>query len=54
MSYAQIQEHMPEEYAARKRDKFRYRYPRGESYEDVIQRLDPMIIELERSRSRCW
>jgi broad specificity phosphatase PhoE/predicted kinase len=50
MSYAQIQEHMPEEYAARKRDKFGYRYPRGESYQDIILRLDPVIIELERTR----
>jgi len=50
MSHAQIQERMPEEYAARKRDKFTYRYPRGESYQDIILRLDPVIIELERTR----
>ena len=50
MSHAQIQEHLPEEYAARKRNKFTYRYPRGESYQDVILRLDPVIIELERTR----
>jgi 6-phosphofructo-2-kinase/fructose-2,6-biphosphatase len=35
----------------RKRDKLRYRYPAGESYLDVIQRLEPVIIELERQRS---
>jgi broad specificity phosphatase PhoE/predicted kinase len=51
MTYEQIREQMPEVYAARKADKFRYRYPRGESYEDVIQRLDPMIIQLERQRA---
>ncbi|MFT3766706.1 MAG: 6-phosphofructo-2-kinase/fructose-2,6-bisphosphatase [Minicystis sp.] len=51
MTYEQIREQMPDVYAARKADKFRYRYPRGESYEDVIQRLDPMIIQLERQRS---
>jgi broad specificity phosphatase PhoE/predicted kinase len=50
MSYEQIQEQLPEEYAARKRDKFHYRYPRGESYQDIIFRLDPVIIELERTR----
>ena len=50
MSHAQIQEHLPEEYAARKRNKFTYRYPRGESYQDIILRLDPVIIELERTR----
>jgi 6-phosphofructo-2-kinase/fructose-2,6-biphosphatase len=35
----------------RKLDKLRYRYPRGESYLDVIQRLEPVIIEIERQRS---
>ena len=50
MSYAQIQEQLPEEYQARKRNKLTSRYPRGESYQDIIQRLDPVIIELERTR----
>lgn len=50
MTHAQIQERLPEEYAARKRDKFTYRYPRGESYQDIILRLDPVVIELERTR----
>ncbi|KAG5146319.1 hypothetical protein JHK84_031862 [Glycine max] len=36
---------------SRKKDKLRYRYPRGESYLDVIQRLEPVIIELERQRA---
>jgi len=51
MTYAQIAERMPEEYAARADDKLRYRYPRGESYQDIIQRLDPVIIDLERQRA---
>ncbi len=50
MSYSEIKQKMPAEYEARKADKFNYRYPRGESYDDVIQRLDPVIIELERQR----
>jgi broad specificity phosphatase PhoE len=50
LTYDQIRQQMPEEFAARQADKFRYRYPRGESYEDVIQRLDPVVIELERKR----
>jgi broad specificity phosphatase PhoE/predicted kinase len=41
-TYLEIKEKMP--------DKFRYRYPRGESYADVIQRLEPVIVELERQR----
>jgi len=50
MTYEQIKHEMPSEYEARSHDKFRYRYPRGESYEDVIARLDTVIIELERTR----
>ncbi|KAI3995693.1 hypothetical protein MKX01_031427 [Papaver californicum] len=51
MTYEEIKKNMPEEYESRKKDKLRYRYPRGESYLDVIQRLEPVIIELERQRS---
>jgi 6-phosphofructo-2-kinase/fructose-2,6-biphosphatase len=28
-----------------------YRYPHGESYIDLIQRLEPVIFELERMRT---
>lgn len=49
-TYLEIKERMPDEFAARASDKFRYRYPRGESYADVIQRLEPVIVELERQR----
>ena len=31
--YAEVKEKMPEEFAARARDKYNYRYPRGESYD---------------------
>ena len=51
MTYAEIAERTPHEYEARQLDKFRYRYPRGESYQDVIQRLEPVIFELERERA---
>lgn len=51
MTYEEIADAMPAEYAARSADKFRYRYPRGESYQDVIQRLEPVIFELERERA---
>jgi broad specificity phosphatase PhoE len=42
---------MPEEYAARAKNKFSYRYPRGESYQDIVHRLEPVIIELMRQRT---
>jgi broad specificity phosphatase PhoE/predicted kinase len=51
MTYAEIAAAMPAEFEARKRDKFHYRYPRGESYQDVVQRVDRVIIELERYRT---
>jgi broad specificity phosphatase PhoE len=51
MSYAEIAAAMPDEFEARKRDKYTYRYPRGESYQDVVQRVDRVIIELERYRT---
>ena len=51
MTYAEIQRDLPAEFEARRRDKLAYRYPRGESYQDVIQRLDRVIIELERYRT---
>lgn len=51
LTYAEIAAQLPEEFAARQADKLRYRYPRGESYQDVIQRLEPVIIEAERQKS---
>ncbi|XP_053951109.1 6-phosphofructo-2-kinase/fructose-2,6-bisphosphatase 1 [Anastrepha ludens] len=48
MSYEQIKEKFPEEFKARDVNKFAYRYPRGESYEDLVARLEPVIMELER------
>jgi 6-phosphofructo-2-kinase/fructose-2,6-biphosphatase len=48
MTYAEISEKYPHEFEARKKDKLRYRYPRGESYLDLIARLEPVISEMER------
>jgi broad specificity phosphatase PhoE/predicted kinase len=51
MTYEQIARELPGEFQARKADKFTYRYPRGESYRDVIERLEPVIFELERTKA---
>ncbi|XP_011619304.1 6-phosphofructo-2-kinase/fructose-2,6-bisphosphatase-like isoform X1 [Takifugu rubripes] len=51
MSYEEIQENFPEEFALRDQDKYRYRYPKGESYEDLVHRLEPVIMELERQEN---
>ena len=52
LSTAEIRQRHPEEYAKRVADKLTYRYPGvgGESYLDVIERVKPIIIELERQR----
>ncbi|XP_055021726.1 6-phosphofructo-2-kinase/fructose-2,6-bisphosphatase [Boleophthalmus pectinirostris] len=51
MTYEEIQDHHPEEFALRDQDKYRYRYPKGESYEDLVHRLEPVIMELERQEN---
>ncbi|XP_061827413.1 6-phosphofructo-2-kinase/fructose-2,6-bisphosphatase 1 [Nerophis lumbriciformis] len=51
LTYEEIQENFPEEFALRDQDKFRYRYQKGESYEDLVHRLEPVIMELERQEN---
>jgi broad specificity phosphatase PhoE len=48
MTYEEIEAQYPDEWERRNVDKLAYRYPRGESYFDVIARLEPIIIEMER------
>ena len=50
MTYEEIEEQFPDEFARRSIDKLAYRYPRGESYLDVVARLEPIVIEMERHR----
>ncbi|GAA6019623.1 hypothetical protein JCM11491_002829 [Sporobolomyces phaffii] len=51
MTYEEIEEFYPEDYNARDDDKFNYRYRGGESYRDVVIRLEPVILELERQEN---
>ncbi|KAM0756356.1 fructose-2,6-bisphosphatase [Meredithblackwellia eburnea MCA 4105] len=51
MTYEEIAVNYPEDYAARDDDKFNYRYRGGESYRDVVIRLEPVILELERQQN---
>ena len=71
MTYEEIEEEYPEDYANRDDDKvrssvflsshqrssktsksqFNYRYRGGESYRDVVVRLEPIIMELERQEN---
>ncbi|WEW57040.1 Fructose-2,6-bisphosphatase [Emydomyces testavorans] len=51
LTYEEIQTRYPEDFAARDEDKYNYRYRGGESYRDVVIRLEPIIMELERSEN---
>ncbi|KAG2204588.1 hypothetical protein INT47_012647 [Mucor saturninus] len=55
MTYEEIKAQHPSEFQARQDNKLYYRYPGmgGESYLDVIHRLQSMIIELERMNQSC-
>ncbi|KAM3422818.1 putative 6-phosphofructo-2-kinase PB17E12.14c [Cercospora zeina] len=50
LTYSCISTQYPEEYRSRRSDKLHYRYPGpgGEGYLDIINRLRPVIVELER------
>lgn len=51
MTYDEVASQMPDEYAARAANKLKYRYPQGENYLDVMQRLEPVLFELERQKN---
>ncbi|KAF7730973.1 Fructose-2,6-bisphosphatase [Apophysomyces ossiformis] len=51
MTYEEIEEKYPEDYANRDEDKFNYRYRGGESYRDLVLRLEPIIMDLERQQN---
>jgi 6-phosphofructo-2-kinase len=55
MTYQEIQSQYADEYAQRQKDKLAYRYPGqgGEGYLDVINRVRPVIVELERMTDHC-
>jgi len=51
MTYEEIEQAYPDDFANRDEDKFNYRYRGGESYRDVVVRLEPIIMELERQEN---
>jgi len=50
MSPEEILQQAPEESKLRQEDKLNYRYPRGESYSDAIERVQLVALQLERHR----
>jgi len=55
LTYDEIKTKHEEQYAERRNDKLHYRYPGpgGEGYLDVVNRLRPVIVELERMTDHC-
>nr|CAH0113233.1 unnamed protein product [Daphnia galeata] len=51
LTYEEILQKYPDDFKSRDTNKFHYRYPRGESYEDLVARLEPVIMELERQEN---
>merc|ERR1719378_1408900 len=54
LTYEEIKQKYPEEWERRNGEtgnKYSYRYPMGESYYDLVVRLEPVIMELERSEN---
>lgn len=51
LTYKEVEEKYPNIYEERQSDKLGFKYPGGESYMDVIMRLEPVIIEMERMSS---
>ncbi|CAJ0567663.1 unnamed protein product, partial [Mesorhabditis spiculigera] len=48
LTYEDFEIRYPKQFGERDKDKYHYRYPSGESYEDLVARLEPVIMELER------
>lgn len=51
LTYEEIENKYYDDFHARDKDKYNYRYRGGESYRDVVIRLEPIIMELERSEN---
>ncbi|AIN95769.1 6-phosphofructo-2-kinase/fructose-2,6-biphosphatase, putative [Leishmania panamensis] len=49
MTYAEVKERYPLIDYFRRRNKYSFRYPEGESYQDLVIRLEPVIMELENA-----
>ena len=54
MTYEEIHAKYPKEFALRDQDKYHYRYPKGESYEDLVHRLEPVIMVRWCGHGKMW
>ena len=48
MTMDEVEEKYPAEWKARLTDKLKYRFPMGESYIDLVHRIEPIIFAIEK------
>lgn len=53
LTYEEIAAQFPVEFALRDEDKLRYRYPGGESYLDVVQRVETLLELIRKKNNLC-
>jgi len=44
----EVEKKYPDEWKARATDKLKYRFPMGESYIDLVHRIEPIIFAIEK------
>jgi len=49
MTYQEVKEKYPEVYSDRSKDKYNYKYPEGESYQDIHNRLNIVYQKIKKS-----
>ena len=47
MTYKEVEKKFPELYESRKKNKLEFRYPEGESYLDLVEKLKLFVLNLE-------
>ena len=50
MTMEEVEKKYPSEWKARITDKLKYRFPMGESYIDLVHRIEPIIFAIERCK----
>eukprot|EP01047_Picozoa_sp_COSAG01_P008380 COSAG01_NODE_330_length_18723_cov_96.763155_19_plen_196_part_00 len=53
MTYVEIHKQLPIEFEKRSRNKFLYKYPKGESYQDIVCRLQSLLLKIFSIKNDC-
>jgi len=52
LTYQEFKKNYPDQWRAREADKLGYRYPKGESYIDACERIEPIMLDLEKMMAK--